>query len=122
MRAMVYIDADTYLDCRLNKEQLIKMAIAEKIKSLIIKYGIYLQFKISKVKHKFDAINPPYGIEPFCRVKCCLFSEEELYYDEYIVKRYLEDNWYDYAIDYEILKEEAENEQEVTFGINYWHS
>ena len=117
MRAMVYTDMDMYLDCRIDRRQLIRMLILERIKSLIIEYGIYLQFKISKVKHKFDERDYAKYHEIYLTrtglVKCCWKSEEEQLYSEYEVWNYLEDNWYDYAIDFEVLKEEKENESNI---------
>lgn len=112
MRAMVYTDIDMYLDCRFDRERFIKMTIFEKIKSLISEYGIYLQFKISKVKHRFNerdyATYREIYLTRTCLVKCRLKSEEEMLYSEYEVWNYLKENWYDYAIDFEVLKEELQ--------------
>lgn len=114
MRAMVYTDMDMYLDYSFAKkrEQLIKLLIVEKIKSLISEHGIYLQFKISKVKHRFDERDYAKYQEIYLTgaglVKCRLKSEEERLYSHYEVRNYLEENWYDYAIDFEVIKEEAE--------------
>lgn len=114
MRTMVYTDVDIYLDSRIDRERLIKLAIVEKIKSLISEYGIYLQFKISKVKHKLNERDYAKYHEIYLTriglVKCRWKSEEEQFYSGYEVRKYLEENWYDYAIDFEILKEESENE------------
>ncbi len=100
MKVTIYMPINLYLDCRINRKEIINNTIAEKIKELIYKNGTSLDIKIRQRPHNV-LIEPLPIINGY--VRCYLENDKEWFHTPEEVRKYLEENWYDYVIEYEVL-------------------
>ena len=101
MKTIIITPINLYLDCRVDRDSLVAKIIASKLEEIIKINGTNLSFKISKIKH-IDYGDDYTIINGF--VRCHLPSDDDEYFHTPSeVREYLEENWYDYVIEYEVL-------------------